>query len=49
MDFDYYEDYLTSISNKYIRNTFMAVSGKAERKTDTNFNFFQAAKLLIRF
>ena len=66
IDFDYYKEYLTSISKKFI---IMAVLRKANfhsveiyrlmkdqscqersrRKTDSNFNFSQAAKLLMRF
>ena len=41
---------LCGIFNQYIkRNIIMALLRKPKRKTDSNFNFVQAAKLLIRF
>ena len=46
MDFDYYEEYLKSIWNKIL---LLQCYEKQKRKTDSNFKFFQAAKLLMRF
>ena len=57
MDFGSYEEYLTSISNKvlswqcYEKQIFIQLAfAKKDQgeKTDLNFNFLQAAELLIR-
>lgn len=64
MEFDYYKEYLTIISNKillwecwekqifinltYDQAKIDQVKKRKEEKMFQNFNFFQAAKLLMR-